>query len=316
MESRIILQAVVPYSSGFRRLDQVAAELFPEYSRSRLQSWIKTGQLLVDGQQQRASSRVIGGESLQINAQQEVISGKPEPLDLNIVFEDQHLLVIDKPAGLVVHPGAGNLSGTMMNGLLHYDESLAQIPRAGIVHRLDRGTSGLMVVARTLQSQTRLVEQLQSRSVRRVYEAVVNGNPEPSGKVDAPIGRHRYHRTKMTVRDDGKPAVTHYHVLSRFHGFCLLEVSLETGRTHQIRVHMQYLGHSLAGDVTYGGHPYPMSDDGSVGNRPVYFDRPALHAKKLALLHPVSGVEMDWEVSAPEDFTDLIDALAAYSTDL
>ena len=284
------------------------ARLFPEHSRSRLQGWLKAGLIRLDGGTAESKRKVYGGEKIEFSAEA-AISPAPtfenaaEDIALNVVFEDEHLIVIDKPAGLVVHPGNGNASGTMLNALLHHAPQLAGIPRAGIVHRLDKDTSGLLVVAKTLTAQTDLVRQMQARSVKRHYLALALGTVERDGSVDAPLGRHAVQRTKMAiVRSGGKEARTHYAVLERFEKSTLLECRLETGRTHQIRVHLASIKHSLAGDAVYG-----KSRSGDA--RLDAFPRQALHAWRLALIHPASGVEMAWEAPLPEDFANLLEAL-------
>ena len=298
----------VPAECAGWRLDATLAKLFPEHSRSRLQGWLKAGLIRLDGGAAESKRKVYGGEKIEFSAEA-AISPAPtfenaaEDIALNVVFEDEHLIVIDKPAGLVVHPGNGNASGTMLNALLHHAPQLAGIPRAGIVHRLDKDTSGLLVVAKTLTAQTDLVRQMQARSVKRHYLALALGTVERDGSVDAPLGRHAVQRTKMAiVRSGGKEARTHYAVLERFEKSTLLECRLETGRTHQIRVHLASIKHSLAGDAVYG-----KSRSGDA--RLDAFPRQALHAWRLALIHPASGVEMAWEAPLPEDFANLLDAL-------
>ena len=292
----------VPETEAGRRLDQVLAGLLPQYSRNRLQGWIKAGQVLVDGEPVLETKRKVrGGESLLVVAMpdQELLAQTPEDIPLEVLFEDEALLVINKPAGMVVHPGSGNWSGTLMNALLHRDPRLAGVPRAGIVHRLDKDTSGLLVVARTLAAQTDLVRQLQARTVKREYLAVAVGGLRGQGCVDAPIGRHPVQRTRMAVVPGGKPAITHYQVLATYAGASLLCCRLETGRTHQIRVHMASLGHPLLGDPVYGRAVPGLPD----------FPRQALHAARLGLIHPVTGVSLSWEAPLPEDMQGLIHAL-------
>ena len=281
------------------RIDQALARLLPEHSRNRLQGWLRAGAVRVDGAQVAPRHKLRGGERLSV-CEPETNQGihRAEPIPLRIVFEDESLLVIDKPAGLVVHPGNGNPDGTLLNALLHHAPELAGVPRAGIVHRLDKDTSGLLVVARTLASQTELVRQLQQRSVRRHYLALVCGSPASAeGVVDAPIGRHPVNRTRMAVTAAGKPAVTHYRVLRRFSGCTLVECRLETGRTHQIRVHMAHVGHPLVGDETYLGRQRSSAPA---------FGRQALHAFRLGLDHPSSGRVCTWEVPIAEDFGQLV----------
>lgn len=294
----------VPTECAGQRLDAVLARLFPEHSRSRLQAWLKEGRILVDGTTADAKRKVHGGERVVLAVPPTLtLADAAEDIALPIVFEDEQLIVINKPAGLVVHPGNGNASGTLMNALLHHAPSLAGVPRAGIVHRLDKDTSGLLVVAKTLEAQTDLVRQLQARSVKRHYLALALGKVERDGLVDAPMGRHPVHRTKMAVvKSGGKEARTHYAVRERFARATLVECRLETGRTHQIRVHMASLGHPLAGDGVYGK---TCSGDARLDA----FPRQALHAWRLALIHPASGVEMAWEAPLPDDFTRLLAAL-------
>ena len=298
--------AIPPGYAGLR-LDAALARLFPEHSRSRLQAWLKSGRVVVDGQPADARRKVLGGERVSVDAEpaSPETAGRAEAIDLPVVFEDGHLLVIDKPAGMVVHPGSGNWSGTMMNALLHHAPQLGEVPRAGIVHRLDKDTSGLLVVAKTLPAQTDLVRQLQARHVKRHYLALVHGEVATSGSVDAPIGRHPVQRTKMAVvkrGGAGRDARTHYQPRERFAAATLLECRLETGRTHQIRVHMASIGHPLVGDPVYGKRK-------SADARLDAFPRQALHAWRLALVHPASGEEVSWESPLPADFSALVAAL-------
>jgi len=298
----------IPAECAGWRLDAALAKLFPEHSRSRLQGWLKAGLIRLDGGEAEPKRKVYGGERIDFD-QNTAVSPAPtladaaEDIALKVVFEDEQLIVIDKPAGLVVHPGAGNASGTLMNALLHHAPQLAGIPRAGIVHRLDKDTSGLLVVAKTLTAQTDLVRQMQARSVKRHYLALALGNVERDGTVDAPLGRHAVQRTKMAVvRAGGKEARTHYAVLERFARATLLECRLETGRTHQIRVHLASIKHPLAGDAAYGK---TKSGDARLDA----FPRQALHAWRLALVHPATGAEMAWESPLPADFAQLLEAL-------
>ena len=316
MPARVELHASVPAEMGGMRFDQIAAELFSDYSRARLQAWIKDGALTVDGRPQKAKERLYPGQKLALDAEiVEETRWQAEDIELDIVYEDEAILVINKPAGLVVHPGAGNLDGTLLNALLHHAPEAALVPRAGIVHRLDKDTTGLMVVARTVAAQTALVEQLQARTVKREYEAVVTGQLLSGGTVDAPIGRHLSQRTRMAVLDfGGKPSVTHYRVLRRFPGYTHVRCLLETGRTHQIRVHMSHIGHPLVGDSLYGWRVRPpKDDDGTLLAALRQFPRQALHARRLGLVHPVTGEEMGWEVPLPDEFLVLLDALDYYT---
>lgn len=286
--------------AGFR-LDRALAHLLPSHSRSRLQEWLKAGLVLLDGRQRDARHKVWGGEALQVvePPPPEARAQEPEDIPLAIVFEDDALLVVDKPAGLVVHPGSGNWSGTLLNALLHHAPQLAGVPRAGIVHRLDKDTSGLMVVAKTPQAQTALIRQMQARSIRRHYLALVHGTVAGGGIVDAPLGRHPLQRTRMAVVDSGRHAITHYSVRARFARATLVECRLETGRTHQIRVHMASIGHPLVGDATYGRR---RSGDAVLDG----FGRQALHAFRLGLDHPASGLPLAWESPLPADFETLL----------
>nr|WP_199066172.1 23S rRNA pseudouridine(1911/1915/1917) synthase RluD [Chromobacterium sp. ASV5] len=300
----------VPLSLCGERLDAVLAKLLPDYSRSRLTQWIKDGHVLVDGQQLAPKTKMLGGEKLDVTLMQtnEQMAFQPEAMHLPIVFEDDHILVINKPPGLVVHPAAGNWSGTLLNGLLHHCPSLAQVPRAGIVHRLDKDTSGLMVVAKTVPAQTELVRQLQARTVKRVYRAIADGVVPFDGTIDANIGRDANNRLKMAVlKFGGKPAITHIRVLDRYASHSYVECKLETGRTHQIRVHMREAGHPLAGDPVYGNPRHKMDEEIAAGVKAL--GRQALHAYSLALVHPASGEERSWKAPLPDDFRRLLDLL-------
>ena len=304
-------QALVPDSAAGRRFDAVVAELFPEFSRSRLSEWIKTGAVLLDGVPVRPREPVHGGEQVSLNAVLEVEThAVAEDIPLSILYEDEHVYVIDKPAGLVVHPGAGNPSGTLVNALLFRDPEIAKVPRAGVVHRLDKDTSGVMVVARTVQAQTALVEQLSAREVHRQYLAVVVGALVAGGTVDAPIDRHPRDRLRMGVREDGKEAITHYRLRERFRAHTALECRLETGRTHQIRVHMAHLKHAIVGDPLYGGSlklPKGASDELVVQLRG--FKRQALHAETLEFVHPITGETISNTAPVPADLQALLLAL-------
>jgi 23S rRNA pseudouridine1911/1915/1917 synthase len=308
------LCATVPVEAAGRRLDQVLAELFPDYSRSRLQAWVRAGRVAVDGGPlTRPREPLRGGERIELEPLAEPDTRwTPEPMALRVIHEDADLLVIDKPAGLVTHPAVGNWQGTLVNGLLHLAPELATLPRAGIVHRLDKETTGLLVVARTLTAHAALVAALANREVRREYLAVVHGVPTGGGTVDAPIGRHRVDRTRMAVTPGGRPALTHYTVAERFRGHALLDVRLETGRTHQIRVHLAHVRHPLVGDPVYGGRarlPPDASPELIAALRG--FRRQALHAARLALVHPRSGASLAWEAPLPDDLAALLAALRA-----
>ncbi|HFH4058382.1 23S rRNA pseudouridine(1911/1915/1917) synthase RluD [Pseudomonas aeruginosa] len=311
MSDMIQRAAEVPFELGGQRLDQIAAQLFPEHSRSRLAGWIKDGRLTVDGAVLRPRDIVHSGAQLVLEAEQEA-QGEwlAQDIELEIVYEDERILVIDKPAGLVVHPAAGHQDGTLLNALLYHVPDIANVPRAGIVHRLDKDTTGLMVVAKTLEAHTKLVAQLQARSVSRIYEAIVIGVITSGGTIDAPIGRHGVQRQKMAVVDAGKVAVSHYRVLERFRAHTHTRVKLETGRTHQIRVHMSHIGYPLVGDPVYGGRfRIPPVASQTLVQTLREFPRQALHARFLELDHPATGVRMKWESPLPEDFLWLLSLL-------
>jgi 23S rRNA pseudouridine1911/1915/1917 synthase len=305
------IQLEIPTEAGGARLDQVLAELLPDFSRSRIQQWVKEGRLRLDGREPRPRDKVWGGERVELDALfAEDVACQPQPIALRVVYQDDDLLVIDKPAGLVVHPAAGNPDGTLQNGLLYLDPDLALVPRAGIIHRLDKETSGLLVVARTPVAHHYLVAQLQARAIHREYRAIAQGRIVAGGMVDAPIGRHPTQRLKMAVVAGGKPALTHYRVLERFGAHSYLEVRLATGRTHQIRVHMAHIQHPLLGDPLYGGRlrlPQGAGDD--LLQRLREFRRQALHACRLGLGHPRSGDWLEWESPLPEDMRALLEAL-------
>jgi 23S rRNA pseudouridine1911/1915/1917 synthase len=317
MPRQISLSQQVTEDAAGSRLDQAAVELFPDFSRGRLQQWIKSGELTVDGKRAKPSSRVQGYETLRIEAQM-VAEGEVEPEDipLDIIFADEHLLVLNKPAGLVVHPAAGNWEGTLQNALLNYDPELDTLPRSGIVHRLDKDTSGVMVVARSLKAHASLVNQLQTRSMSRVYEAVVKGEIPPSGSISANIDRNPRDRKKMAVRESGRTATSHYRLIQRLPGTSHVEVALESGRTHQIRVHLTHIGYPIVGDPVYGRGSIkqkglPVAAVEAVNG----FPRQALHARTLKLIHPES--EEDCEFSAPlaKDIEALIVTLKRSMTD-
>jgi 23S rRNA pseudouridine1911/1915/1917 synthase len=294
----------IPAECAGLRLDQALARLLPEHSRSRLAAWVKQGKVSLNDTAADARRKVWGGERVAIAAVAlpEEAAQQPEDIPLTVVYEDGHVLVVNKPAGLVAHPGSGNWQGTLLNALLHHAPQLAGVPRAGIVHRLDKDTSGLLVVAKTLEAQTDLVRQLAARTVKRQYLALAHGRVARDGLVDAPIGRHPVQRTKMAVVASGRAARTHYRVLERFAQATLLECALETGRTHQIRVHMAELGHPLVGDPVYGPR---RRAQGALAD----FPRQALQAWRLALVHPATGAEQAWEAPLPEDFAELLESL-------
>jgi len=301
----------VPDELAGLRLDQALAKMFPDFSRSRLKSWLVGGAVLVDGESRRPKDRVDGGEQVELTIVTELaVRSAPEPISLNVVFEDDDLLVINKQAGLVVHPGAGNPTGTLMNGLLHHSPALAELPRAGIIHRLDKDTTGLMMVGKTLAAHTALTRALAEREVSRHYVAVCRGVLTGGGKIDEPIGRHPVDRTRMTIRQDGRPAVTHFTVRERYRAHSFVDVKLDTGRTHQIRVHFAHRRHALLGDGVYGGRlGLPAGATAALIDELRGFKRQALHAAQLKLLHPVSGYELVFDAAIPADFAHLVDVL-------
>ncbi len=311
---QITLSAEIQPEQMGQRLDQALAELFPDYSRSRLKIWIESDCVLVNGQVVNIPrSKMLGGEQIEINVEvEDETHYLPENLPLNIVYEDDDILVINKPQDFVVHPGAGNPSGTVLNALLYHYPQIAEVPRAGIVHRLDKDTTGLMVVAKTIPAQTQLVRDLQKRKITREYEAIAFGVMTKGGKVDQPMARHPTKRTLMAVHPLGKPAVTHYRIMEHFRNYTRLRLRLETGRTHQIRVHMAYIAHPLLGDQTYGGRPRPPKNATPEFSAVLRnFQRQALHAVMLRLEHPISREIMEWHAPLPEDFVHLINALKA-----
>lgn len=314
MAQLVQLTATVSESQLGQRLDQSLAELFPDYSRSRIKEWILERRVTVNGAiVDTPKEKVLGGEKVAIDAAiEEAQRWEAQDIALDIIHEDDDILVINKPRGLVVHPGAGNPDGTVLNALLHYYPPIMDVPRAGIVHRLDKDTTGLMVVAKTVPAQTYLVESLQLREITREYEAVAIGRMTAGGTVNEPISRHSTKRTHMAVHPMGKPATTHYRIMEHFRAHTRLRLRLETGRTHQIRVHMSHINHPLVGDPLYGGRPRPpkgASDEFVQTLRG--FDRQALHATMLRLYHPITGIEMEWHAPLPQDMVELNAALKA-----
>ncbi len=301
----------VPHELAGQRLDQALAQMFPDYSRSRLKAWLLGGSITVDGASPRPRDAVLGGEQVELRVAAEAsVEAAPEPIPLDIAYEDDALLVVNKPAGLVVHPGAGNAGGTLMNALLHHAAQLAELPRAGIVHRLDKDTSGLLLVGKTLPAHTALTRLLSERKISRRYLAVCCGVLTGGGTIDAPIGRHPTDRTRMSVQDRGRDAITHYTVRRRFRAHTYIEASLETGRTHQIRVHFAYRRHALVGDPTYGGRlALPKGATPGLVEALRGFKRQALHATKLEFVHPDSGETLSVEAPPPADFQALLEAL-------
>ena len=313
MLETIDISAHVPDHLHGARFDQIAAGLFTDYSRSRLQQWIRDGVLQVNGRACKPKERLLAGDKLALKVDVDLMPDngwQAEPLALDIVYEDESVLVVNKAAGTVVHPAAGNHSGTLLNGLLHHCPSLQHLPRAGIVHRLDKDTTGLMVVAKTLRSHHRLVRQLQRREVHRQYQAVVLGVLTAGGTVDEPLGRHPVLRKKRAVLADGKEAVTHYRVLQRFRNHTHVQCQLETGRTHQIRVHMSHIRHPLIGDPLYGGRLHiPAGCSPVLAETLRGFRRQALHAAELGLIHPDTEEEIMWQAPLPDDMNQLLAAL-------
>ena len=311
------LNIIVPKRLMGERIDGVIAQMLPDYSRSKITAWIRSGALLIGGKIVKPKDKVLGDEiaTLTIKTQQlntwQAQSIADIPLD--IVFEDKDMIVLNKPAGLVTHPGAANWTGTLANMLLHFDPSLQQLERAGIVHRLDKNTSGLMVVARNALSQKNLIEQLQTHRVSREYSAIVYGHMIAGGTIDAPIGRHPTERVKQAVVNNGKAAITHYRVIERFAHHTHVKAVLETGRTHQIRVHLSHIGHPLIADPTYGGKVrFPKQAQAQLKSTLRTLNRHALHAKKLRLTHPISGNAMSWKVPLPEDLQHLLQVLSEF----
>lgn len=303
--------ARIPDELAGQRLDQALARMFPDYSRSRLKAWLLDGSVLVDGASWRPRDPVQGGEIVVLTVTAEAaVRAEPEPMTLDVVFEDDDLLVVNKPAGLVVHPGAGNASGTLMNGLLAHAPQLESVPRAGIVHRLDKDTSGLLLVAKSLPAHTALVRDLAERAISRRYLAICNGVLTGGGTIDAAIDRHPVDRTRMAVRDTGRPALTHYTVIERFRAHTYVNVVLETGRTHQIRVHFAHRRHPLVGDPVYGGRlALPAGASEKLRDALRAFRRQALHAARLELKHPVTGEDLSFEVPPPGDFQALLQCM-------
>ncbi len=309
MNEKEILTAVIPDEYGGLRLDRALARMYPDYSRARLQKWLKSGDITINGEMKRPKDAVLGGEKVQfeVTMDDEVLL-EPEAIELNIIHEDDQIIVINKPAGLIVHPGAGNPNGTMANALLYHVPDIRLVPRVGIVHRIDKDTTGLLVVAKDIKTHTHLVEQLQQRTVTRKYITLVHGEIISGGTIDNPIGRHTVDRKRMAVKPTiGRVAITHYRIRKKYPGFTLLDVSLETGRTHQIRVHMSYRKHPIVGDLVYGRKM--NAGKSQALSLLVDFPRQALHAANLSFMHPKTRQEISFSASLPVDFQELIDAL-------
>ena len=311
------LKIIIPERMTGERIDAAIARMLPEYSRSKISTWIKAGDVLINQHKFKPKDRSKGDEIVEVSLKQnENICWIAEDIPLEVVFEDDDIIIINKPVGLVTHPGAGNWKGTLANGLLSYDPELFKLDRAGIVHRLDKNTSGLMVVARSERAQKNLVEQLQTHTVSREYSAIVYGHMISGGSVDEPIGRDSRDRIKQAVTESGKHALTHYRVIDRFAHHTHVKAILETGRTHQIRVHLSHIGYSLIGDPMYGGKiRFPKKADEALKDALKGFKRQALHAKKLTIVHPVSGETMSWKAPLPDDMLTLLNVLSEFDAE-
>ena len=310
------MKIIIPDRLIGSRLDSAISEMLPELSRNKITSWIKSGKILIGSETFKPKEKVLGGEIIEMNvSSEENTNWIAEDIKLDIVFEDVEILILNKPSGLVTHPGAGNTHGTLANGILFARPELNQLDRAGIVHRLDKDTSGLMIVAKTETAKLSLIKQLESHSVAREYSAIVYGSMVTGGMVDEPIGRDSTNRQKQAVTKGGKPAITHYRVIEKFKNFTLIKAILETGRTHQIRVHMSHIGHPLLGDFTYGGKvKFPKSASEELKLAIKEFPRQALHAKKLSIIHPRDNKELSWKSKLPEDLDNMINVLRKYDS--
>ena len=311
-----VLQIIIPTRMKGERLDASLAEMMPDFSRSKITAWIKSGDALINGKNFKPKDKVSGAEIVCLTLNQKPSNDwTAEKIPLNVMYEDEDIIVINKQFSLVTHPGSGNWTGTLANALLYYDPSLSKLDRAGIVHRLDKNTSGLMVVARNEKSQKYLVEQLQNHSVDREYSAIVYGHMIAGGTVDEPIGRDPKDRLKQAVSENGKEATTHYRTIERFKSHTHVKAILETGRTHQIRVHLSYVGHSLIGDPMYGGRVrFPKKASDELKETLLGFKRQALHSKKLTLSHPISGEVMSWKAPLPDDMLELLSVLKEFDS--
>jgi len=310
------MKIIIPDRLNGSRLDAAISEMLPELSRNKIISWIKSGEILIDSKPFKPKEKALGGEIIEMNVMPEVSTKWiSENIQIDILHEDSEILVINKPSGLVTHPGAGNTHGTLANGILFARPELSQLDRAGIVHRLDKDTSGLMVVAKTEHAKLSLIKQLESHSVSREYTAIVYGSMVTGGMVDEPIGRDLANRQKQAVTKSGKPAITHFRVIEKFKNFTLIKAVLETGRTHQIRVHMAHIGHPLLGDFNYGGKvKFPKGATEELKVAIKEFPRQALHAKKLSIIHPRKNKEFSWKSQLPEDLDNMINVLRKYDS--
>lgn len=311
MTDKIQQTIIIPDDLGGMRLDQALAKILTEHSRTQIQEWIKNGEITSEGKPLKARDLVMGGEKITVEAALKPQPAyEPQAIDLNIVFEDEALLVINKPAGMVVHPGAGNVDSTLLNALLHHAPVLQKLPRAGIIHRLDKNTSGLLVIAKTASALKILSKQLKARTISRIYQAIVSGVLTGGGMIDEPVGRHPIQRKRMAVVDTGKPAITHYRIIEKYRAYTRIKVQLETGRTHQIRVHFAHIRHPLLGDQTYGGRlQLPKGATPELIAQLRTFKRQALHASELGLIHPVTQKNMTWQAPLPDDMQMLINVL-------
>ena len=308
------INLIIPKRMSGERLDVIISEMLPDYSRSKISAWIKSGDALINDKTFKPKDKSSGNEVVRLTLNHnENKHWIPEEIDLNIIYEDEDIIIINKPFGLVTLPGAGNWSGTLANAILNYDKNLSTLDRAGIVHRLDKNTSGLMVVSKNMRSQKFLVEQLQSHLVEREYSALVYGHMIAGGTVNESIGRDSKDRLKQSISENGKEAITHYRVIDRFKSHTLVKAILETGRTHQIRVHLSHIGHPLIGDPAYGGRVrFPKKACKELKDALNNFGRQALHSKKLSLIHPVSGESMSWKIDLPDDMKELLDTLIKF----
>jgi 23S rRNA pseudouridine1911/1915/1917 synthase len=311
MTEKINRTSLIPDNLSGMRLDQALTKLWPDFSRTQLQEWIKNANILIDGKHLKAKEMVIGGEEVNLIASRKAQPAwEAQPIQLDIIYEDEALLIINKPVGMVVHPAAGNVNNTLLNALLHHAPELAQLPRAGIIHRLDKDTSGLLVIAKTHAALMNLTLQMKTRSITRIYQTVVSGILLSGGTINEPIGRHHIQRKRMAVTETGKPAVTHFRLVEKYRGHTRLKVQLETGRTHQIRVHMAHIRHPILGDQTYGGRlQLPRGASVELIDMLRKFKRQALHASELALTHPVTQKSMRWQAPLPQDMRELISVL-------